>query len=341
MAALALIWMSGLVVARVVRTRVDARREADRALVRAACLDIVQGAGEAMARLEPYKRRVRLLSETLLEFLAIVRGEQREALVSAYRSLNIDDRIRTRLSRGGKQDRMAAAEAIAAFPGAETVAALERIAREHRDAEIRLTAIKSLIDLDASPPLRALLSDMRMRGVSESLLHLPMVQRMTRLDPDQALELFGDGTLEPRGRALLADALGRSGDYRAVQPLCDAADDPDRGLRLSAVRGLGLLAHPAAAQAIVQALDDPDWEIRSTACEAAGRIGLTAALPELLVRLADDIWWVRFQAAGAMTRMGRKGVENLRLAAVSEVDTVRRAASMALAEQGLAEETAS
>lgn len=335
MAALALTWMSGLVLARVLRARSDARRGADRARVRAACLDIVQGSGDAAFRLRPFQRRARLMSETLLEFLAIVRGGEQDALVSAYRSLNIDDRMRARLSRGGKPGRLAAAEAIAAFPGPETIAALERIVRKHRDAEIRITAIKSLIDLDAPPTLRDLLSDMRTQGVSDSLLYLPVVQRMTKLDPDQALELFTDGAVDPAARALIADALGRSGDYRAVLPLCDAASDPNRALRLSAVRGLGVLAHPAASDAIVRALEDPEWEVRSAACEAAGRIGLTAALPALVRCLADEVWWVRFQAGEAMTGMGQMGVQSLRLAAGADVDVVRRAASMALAEKGM------
>ena len=338
MAGLALTWMTGLVLARVFRARSDARREADRANVRAVCLEIVQGASDATSRLRPFQRRARLMAESLLEFLAIVRGGEREALVSAYRSLNIDDRMRDRLWRGSKPGRMAAAEAIATFPGPETVAALQRLVREHRDVEVRITAVKSLIDLGAPPGLRELLSDMRLRGVSDSLLYLPVVQRMTKLDPDQALELFADKTVEPSARALVADALGQSGDYRAVMPLCEAASDPNRALRISAVRGLGVLAHPAAADGIIQALGDPDWEVRSSACEAAARIGLTAALPALFMRLSDTVWWVRFQAAEAMTGMGRKGIESLRLAAGADVDVVRRAASMALAEKELTED---
>lgn len=335
MAALALIWMSGLVLARVFRARSDARRELDRVSVRAACLDIVQGSGDATSRLRPFQRRARLMSETLLEFLAIVRGGEREALVSAYRSLNIDDRMRARLSRGSKPGRAAAAEAIAAFPGSETIAALERLVREHCDAEIRIAGVKSLIDLDAPPALRDLLSDMRNRGVGDSLLYLPVVQRITKLDPDQALEVFVDATVDPTARALMAAALGQSGDYRAVLPLCEASADPDRALRISAIRALGILAHPAASDAIIRALDDPEWEVRSVACEAAGRIGLTAALPALVMRLTDAVWWVRFQAADAMTGMGRKGIASLRLATAADLDVVRRAASMALAEKGL------
>ncbi len=337
LAALALIWMSGLVLARFVREKADKRRDLDRARVRAACLDIVQGAGAAASGLMPFRRRARLMSENLLEFLAIVRGGEQQSLVSAYRSLGVDGRIRGRLMRGGKAGRMAAAEAIAAFPGPETVAALQRLTREHGDAEIRIAAVKSLIDLDAPPALRDLLADMQTQGVSESLLYLPVVQRMTRLDPDGALELFADASVEPAARALMADALGQSGDYRAVPPLSAAAADPDRSLRISAVRSLGVLAHPAAAEAIIRALEDSEWEVRSAACEAAGRIGLTAALPALAIRLTDQIWWVRFQAAEAMTGMGRKGIESLRVAAGAELDIVRRAASMALAEKGLTE----
>ena len=337
MAAIALTWMSGLVLARIFRARSDARRESDVVRVRAVCLDIVQGSGEATSRLRPFQRRARLMSETLLEFFAIVRGAEQDALVAAYKSLNIDDRMRARLSRGSKPGRMAAAEAIAAFPGPETILALKQLIR-HRDAEIRITAVKSLIDLDAAPVLRDLLSDMNTQGVSESLLYLPVVQRMTKLDPDEALALFADTTVAAAARALVADALGQSGDYRAVMPLCQAATDPDRTLRIAAVRGLGILAHPAASDAIILAFEDPEWEVRSAACEAACRIDLAAALPSLAMRLTDPVWWVRFQAAEAMTGMGKKGIASLRVAARAGVDVVRRAASMALAEKGLTED---
>lgn len=340
MGAVALIWMTGLILARRRRARADSRRELDQRQVRSAMLDIVQGSGDATARLRPFRRQARLMSETLLEFLAIVRGGEKAALVAAFRSLNIDDRIRHRLTRGGKQGRTLAAEAIAAFPGPETVDVLQRLMREDRDPEVRIAAVRSLIALDAPPTLRDLISDLRIRGVSDSLLYLPVVLRMTRLDPEQALALFADPAISLTARTLIAGALGECGDYRAVMPLCEAASDADRALRIAAVRGLGVLAHPAAAAAIVQALDDREWEVRSAACEAAGRIGLTEALPGLVQRLTDSEWWVRFQAAEAMTRMGPAGLARLRAAAGDDIDVMRRAASMALAENGLTMEPA-
>jgi len=337
MGAAALVWMAALVFARVWRTREDGLRDRDRIMIQRACLAIVAGEGDAIAQLRGVRWRARLLAETFLEFLAIVRGAERERLVSAFLSLSIDDRFRDRLFRGAKPGRIAAAEALAAFPGVETEAALARLLDATRDAEVRIAAIRTLVDLDRPPALRALLDDLRSRGVAESLLYLPIVRRLVALDADAALAAFEDRSLESGARAVLADGLGVAGDYRAMGPLSRAASDPDSAVRVAAVRGLGALAHPLAAPTLTAAVSDPDWTVRAAACEALARTGLTETAGLLTERLADPVWWVRFQAAEALTHMGEAGVSRLRLAAQAPVDMVRRAAGLALAEKGLVE----
>ena len=96
MAATALLWMGVLVAARVRRAHKDARRAMERRLVQKACLEIATGAGDAVASLRPVRRRARLLAESLIEFLAIVRGAERDRLVSAFQAMATDDHQRTR-----------------------------------------------------------------------------------------------------------------------------------------------------------------------------------------------------------------------------------------------------
>lgn len=336
MAAVALVWMSALVAARVRRARKDARRAEERRLVQTACLEIASGAGDAVASLRPVRGRARLLAESLIEFLAIVRGSERDRLVSAFQGMAIDETFRKRLFRGSKAGRLASAEVLSVFPGAATVAALNRLLETNADSEVRVAAVKALIELDASPSILKMLEDIRSRGVSESLLYLPLVRRLAIHEPDTALAALADTGLNTQARSLLADAVVAAGDYRAIEPLSAAARHEDHGLRMAAVAGLGVLAHPAAATTIEAALDDPDWEVRAAACEAAARMNIRDAIPGLVMRLTDDVWWVRFQAAEALTRMGPAGIESLRIAAGARVDIVRRAAALALAEKGLA-----
>jgi len=336
MVAAALLWMSLLVAARVRRARKDARRARERSLVQTACLEIAAGTGDAVSSLRPVRGRARLLAESLIEFLAIVRGGERERLVSAFEAMAIDETFRQRLFRGSKAGRMAAAEVLAAFPGAATVAALNRLLDTHQDSEVRVAAVKALIDLDAPPSILVLLEDIRRRGVAGSLQYLPLIRRLAVHEPDAALQALSDPKLNAQARSLVADAVAAAGDYRAIEPLSLAATADDQGLRMAAVAGLGVLAHPAAAETIVSALEDRDWEVRAAACEAAARMNIREALPGLVLRLTDDVWWVRFQAAEALTRMGPPGIQSLRLAAAANVDIVRRAAALALAEKGLA-----
>ncbi|HEY0102227.1 MAG TPA: HEAT repeat domain-containing protein [Brevundimonas sp.] len=337
MAAAALLWMSALVAARVRRAGTDARRAHERRLVQAACLEIATGTGDAVASLRPVRGRARLLAESLIEFLAIVRGAERDRLVSAFQAMAIDETFRQRLFRGSKAGRLASAEVLSAFPGAATAAALNRLLQTNQDPEVRVAAVKALIDLDAPPSILTLLEDMRRRGVSDSLLYLPLVRRLAVHEPDAALAALADATLDPSARSLLADAVAAAGDYRAIEPLSLAARDGHHGLRMAAVAGLGVLAHPAAGDTIIAALDDSDWEVRAAACEAAARMNVRQAIPGLVMRLADSVWWVRFQAAEALTRMGPAGIQSLRLAAGADIDIVRRAAALALAEKGLTE----
>ena len=241
LAGAALIWMAGLIVGRLLRERAEGSRERDKTAIQSAFLDIMSGSGDAIGRLRRVQGRARLMAETLLELISLVRGEERDRLISALAAFNIDHVFRHRLFRGSFAGRIAAAE-----------------------------------------------------------------------------------------------ALGGSGDYRALEPLCLATRAPDLELRIACIRALGMLGHPGAETAVLAGLSDKVWMVRSAACESAGRIGLRAAIPLLAHQLRDEVWWVRFRAGEALAALGDTGREQLQRVAASGDDLSRRAASMVLAERGLA-----
>lgn len=337
LAAVALLWMSGLIVARVWRERVEARRRHDVDLVQRVFLDIMNGSGDAIGRLGRVKRRARLMAEALLEVIALVRGGERERLISALVAVGVDESFRRRLFLGSVAGRIASAEALSIFPGEPTRAALRRAAEGARAGEFRVSLIRSLIEIGAPPALHEVLADLGGRRASDSLLYLPLIARRVAADPVTALNAFGDPQVAGEARVVLAEALGACGDYRVLRPLCIAARAPDIELRIAAIRGLAALGHPAAEPTILKGLRDPIWIVRAASCEAAGRIGLHAAIPLLEGQLDDPVWWVRFRAGEALASLGEAGHERLRATAASGGDLSQRTASMVLAERGLAE----
>ena len=331
----ALVWISALVVGRLFREEKDARRARARDRACDAFMDVMNGSGDALGRLGGVDHRARVMGEAVLELLAMVRGVERERLLEALRSIKMDQRFRRRLFRGGLGGRMVAAESLAHFPGPETVEALNAALARTRHGNLRVALMRSLIELDAAPPLAEVLQDVHRSRGSESLLYLPLMRRLVNGDTRAALRAFGDPATPPKARVILAEALGASGDFRALRPLCIAATAPDIELRIASMRGLAAMGHPAAEPRIMAALRDPVWMVRSAACEAAGRIGLKSAVPLLIIQLSDPVWWVRFRAGEALTALGSTGLQGLQAAAAGEGDLPRRAASLALAERGL------
>lgn len=341
LAAVALIWMIGLIVARMFRERGEARRRRDWRLIQLAFLDIMSGSGDAVGRLRDVKRRPRLMAEALLGVIALVRGGgERERLISALNAFGVDEVFRRCLSQGSVAGRIASAEALSIFPGEGTRAALRQALKKTRAHELRVSLMRSLIEVGAPPALREALADLGGRRGSDSLLYLPLIARLVADDPMTALRAFGDPQVTGEARVVLAEALGASGDYRTLRPLCIAARAPDVELRIAVIRALAALGHPAAEPAILAGLQDKNWIVRAASCEAAGRIGLQAAIPWLESQLGDPEWWVRFRAGEGLATLGRGGQDRLRAIATLGSDLSRRTASMVLAERGLAAEAA-
>lgn len=334
--AAALTWMLGLIFARVMRARRDARLGLDQARMRRLFLAVMEGDTGALHQLRRPTRRARLTAEAVLDVAGLVRGHDRERLVAALSDLGVPGRLRRRLRRGSRAGRIAAAEALALLPDSANADALREALARTRDPEFRVAAFNALLALGSAPALRDLLADISARGLQDSLLYETVLRTLVAQAPDEALAAFTDPDTSTLVRTLLADALGRAGDYRAVPVLMTAAPDAELELRIACIRALGGLAHPAAEPVVLEALADTAWEVRAAAAEAAGRIGLSSAAVPLVQALADAVWWVRFRSGEALAALGEKGVASLRLAAQVDQDVVRRAAALALAERGIA-----
>lgn len=334
LAAAALILMFGLIMARQRHDRAVQERAAHRALIHKVFFDIMAGDGDAAGRLNHVGRRTRVLAEAFLEVLALVRGDERERLVGSLRAIGVDERLRTRTTLGSWAGRIVAAEALAAFPSARTRHALKYALTVQDNVHFRVAAFRSLLDMDEWLRLEDIFVDLERSRGADSLLYLPIVQRLAAKDVDAAINAL----LDPRREALrplLVEAIGMAGDFRALPVLAELVRAPDFEIRTAAVRALGDLGHPAGGPAIAAALSDSAWEVRGAACQAAARTGLAPLIPQISERLADPTWWVRFRAGEALIALGAPGVAALRSAASDGPGNVARTASLVLAEKGV------
>lgn len=336
LAAGSLAWLSLLIVLRLVRDAREARLAHDRRAVITAMVEMLSApAAQATEQIRPYVGRARLMAEAVLELHGLIRGADRERVLGGLRDLNLTAVLKQRLARGSKAGRLACLEALAAIGGAEAADALQAAARQADDPDVRLVAFKALSDLGALVRLETLVEEIVRQRLRPSRLLADVLRDVVAADPQEAVLALQRPDLPQIGRALVLDALGWAGDYRAIPVLNSHAADDDVEVRIAAVRALGRLQHPAAEAALARALGDPAWPVRAAAAEASGLANLSSLCDPIAALLSDPEWWVRFRAADALVRLGRTGVGRLRLLASSGEPLAQRAAELALAERGL------
>jgi HEAT repeat protein len=165
-------------------------------------------------------------------------------------------------------------------------------------------------------------------------------------------------------RAGAAATLGDMGSPRAIPPLLDALDDPERDVRAAATRSLALLGASVAVAPIVEALAGgrvqravggwalmqlgdsaltglrgltrhEDSDVRAVAVELLGLTGNASDSRELIARLRDPAAEVRARAAHALGRIGAAdSAPALRSALGDRIFFVRAAAARALGQIG-------
>lgn len=328
----ALTWMSGLILARLVKESHTAKRSAERKLIIQALSGLLRGQAEAVEALSPFVRQPRVLAEAILDFQGLIRGADQERAMGALRHLGLIEALERRIVHGSRDERLTSVEALAALGGDEVKAALRRAVRS-KDPNVRMAAIKGLADAGAPPTASRLLDYVGAGELAPSRIFAELMRQAVAGAPAEGLLALRRQDLTPLMRAVLLDALGRSGAYEAVPALAAAATDGDADVRTAAIRGLGRLQHPAAADTLASALGDEVWTVRSAAAEAIGVAGLARLAPAVAPLLDDPEWWVRFRAGDALGRLGKAGRGLLVAAAADDARPVaQRAAERALAE---------
>jgi HEAT repeat protein len=148
----------------------------------------------------------------------------------------------------------------------------------------------------------------------------------------RCISRLGNSGLDSDKRVAAADALGKLGDPRAVEPLVSALGDDRAGVRCAAAEALGKLSDTRAIEPLIKALGDGDYDVRGAAAGALGKLGDARAIESLISALGDGENGVRRAAADALGKLGdKRAVDSLVRALADREAPVRRAAVESLA----------
>jgi HEAT repeat protein len=208
-------------------------------------------------------RAVGALVDALRDDRSWVRRYAAEALGKIGDSRAVDP-LRATLSDSGADVRAAAAAALDQLSWRPVDAAAEAaywVATKQWASCVENRAVAPLVGVldDEEPAVRG--------GAVDALVDIgvpavgPLVD--TLQDPHAAL----------RGRSAAAEALGRIGDARAVEPLLPLLEDPATSVRRAAAEALGRLGDLRAVDALIGALADGDEDARTAAGQALERLG--------------------------------------------------------------------
>jgi len=112
-------------------------------------------------------------------------------------------------------------------------------------------------------------------------------------------------------RQAAAKALGRIRDCQAVEPLIAVVGDGVQMVRQAAVYALGEIGDGRAVQVLVTALGEPDAKMRKVAAEALGKTTDTRTLEPLVAALNDADQEVCHATVDALVKSGQPAVEPL------------------------------
>ena len=329
--AAALLWMAVLIALRLRSARRNEAQATERRSIMDALLRLLRGEAVATTRLAPFVSRPRLMGEILVEIRGLVRGDDHDRLRETLRGLDLPEALARVAARGSKAARIASLEALSAIGGAAAEASL-RAALVQGDPEVRLTALKGLVDAGNPIDLGHVLADLAGGAFGRSRVVVEVVREAIARTPEPALAALARADLDGFTRALLIDGLGAAGEYRAIADLIAAAEDPDPEVRAAVARAAGRLMHPAMQPALGVLLKDPAWHVRASAAEGIGMANLAILAEPVADLLGDREWWVRFRAGEALRRLGASGAAQLRRVSAGGDSLARHTAELALAE---------
>lgn len=120
-------------------------------------------------------------------------------------------------------------------------------------------------------------------------------------------------------RRRAAESLGKTGDLRAVEPLCQALEDEDEWVRAWTVEALERINDTRAVAPLCRRLEDKNYAVSWRAAKALGRLRQREALPALRAYLHRTL-----------DRWCRQAIEQIEKATESTKDLPLPAAAPAL-----------
>ncbi len=296
---------------------------------------VSSNAAEALGRLGN-KRAVEPLIKALGDPDSYVRRDAAEALGRLGNKRAVEPLI-TRLSDSNSNIRSNAAQALERLGATkEQIVAGYIEALDSSDLDVRRDAARILGELGnkrAVEPLINRLSDSNSNIRSNAAQALKKLNAAKKQMVVGYVEALDSPDLDVRRDA--AEALGRLGNKRAVEPLIKALGDPNFCVREHAAEALGRLGDKRAVEPLIKALGDPDSYVRRDATEALGRLGDKRAVEPLINRLSDSDSNIRSNAAQALGRLGDKRAVKLLINKLSDPDpdsNIRSNAAQALKE---------
>jgi hypothetical protein len=307
LAALSLVSMTALIVARLVRMHrekglIERRKHLSSDLLRYALLG---GSLPVVPVRTQHERAIAI--QTALDAFSILDEEARGRVSDMLRAVALDDRILKSARRGRIPDRIAAIEALRLFPGAATHASLEE-AQASPVFRICLAALRTRVELGDLPDLASVFRLTERPEGGRSLSLFKIVEACVRADITGALNLLTPD-LSSKARIMLLKALGATGSWAAFRDIGSASLDSDPEVRAAALTALRAMAAPAAVPIFVAAARDPDWQVRLKAVEGIGQLGAPPDRPSIEPLLNDPVWWIRFRADEALRRLDGRGAE--------------------------------
>jgi HEAT repeat protein len=228
--------------------------------------------------------------------------------------------------------------------------ALNRLALEDADSQVRLAGVQAAIE-DRAPALVVKLLELVTSDTSvdvraaaaEDLARFTLLGELGDLDPGltarlraRLQEVLLDASQAPRVRGSALAALGYFSDTDAAEQLAAGFSNPD--LRLGAVRAMGRSADPRWTDRLMPVLGSEDPQLRQEAARALGEIEDERAVTPLVEIVDDPVTEVRLAVIQALGHIGGEDArEALLYLAEAPDDAIREAAEHALEEIEAAE----
>ena len=318
-----------LTVRRVVLDASGAKRKALRKRLIHRLLPLLSDSS-AVGDLSEFMADKHLLAEVGCELLDLVRGEERQRYAEVLTRIGVKAALLERLKSGQSTQRMYAAEALAAFPGADAADWVPRLLRD-RDPEVRLAGAVAALTQGTCVDLKQILRDLG-SGASNSRRLVQLFEGAARRRPEAVLDVAVDPKMDRWHRTAAIEALGTLREMSAAQPLLQLAAHASE-LQAVSIQALGAIGHPVARDVVAAGLYSGDWEVRAASAEAAGKIGLTKTIGRLGELLDDSNWWVRLRAGNALIANGTLGEHELIILAQNTETRAGRTAALILAER--------